>query len=77
MTRPIQYINAQFIPLGAPYTAPFDPDELEAIDAEYRALRYTVRRWGDDQQELTIDFVTHGDYGYAGPWAQRAQPVRR
>ncbi len=70
-----QYINAQFIPLGAPYTAPFDPDALEAIDAEYqpRSRRYTVRRWDDDQRELTIDFVTHGDHGYAGPWAQQAQ----
>ena len=71
-----QYINAQFIPAGAPYTAPFDPDDLEAVDAEYhpRARRYTVRRWNGDQRELTIDFVTHGDHGYAGPWAQQAQP---
>ena len=71
-----QYINAQFIPAGAPYTAPFDPDDLEAIAAEYhpRARRYTVRRWDGDQRELTIDFVTHGDHGYAGPWAQQAQP---
>ena len=30
-----QYINAQFIPAGAPYTAPFDPDDLEAVAAEY------------------------------------------
>ena len=71
-----QYINAQFIPAGAPYTAPFDPDDLEAVAAEYhpRARRYTVRRWDGDQRELTIDFVTHGDHGYAGPWAQQAQP---
>ena len=34
----------------------------------------TVRAWDDDQRELTIDFVVHGDRGYAGPWAQRAQP---
>ena len=70
-----QYINAQFIPAGAPYTAPFDPDDLEAVAAEYhpRARRYTVRRWDGDQRDLTIDFVTHGDHGYAGPWAQQAQ----
>ena len=71
-----QYINAQFFPGGAPYTVPFDPADFEALDSDHRprGRRYTVRAWDDDQQELTIDFVVHGDHGYAGPWAQRAQP---
>ncbi|MEM7287686.1 MAG: siderophore-interacting protein [Actinomycetota bacterium] len=74
-----QYINAQFIPAGAPYAPPFDTDELGDIGAEHRPRprRYTVRRWDADRQELTIDFVAHGDEGYAGPWAQRAQPGDR
>ena len=71
-----QYINAQFFPGGAPYTAPFDPADFEALDSDHRprGRRYTVRNWDDNQRELTIDFVVHGDHGYAGPWAQRAQP---
>ena len=71
-----QYINAQFFPGGEPYTDPFDPADFEAFDSDHRPRRrrYTVRAWDDDQQELTIDFVVHGNHGYAGPWAQRAQP---
>ena len=71
-----QYINAQFFPGGASYTAPFDPADFESLDSDHRprGRRYTVRAWDDDQRELTIDFVVHGDHGYAGPWAQRAQP---
>ena len=71
-----QYIHAQFFPGGAPYTAPFDPADFEALDIDQRPRprHYTVRAWDDDRQELTVDFVAHGDHGYAGPWAQRAQP---
>jgi NADPH-dependent ferric siderophore reductase len=36
---------------------------------------YTVRAVDGDQ--LTIDFVVHGDEGLAGPWAARAQPGDR
>lgn len=36
---------------------------------------YTVR--AVDGDELTIDFVVHGDEGLAGPWAARAQPGDR
>lgn len=71
-----QYINAQFFPGGARYTAPFDPADYESLgrDKRPRGRRYTVRNWNNEKQELTIDFVVHGDHGYAGPWAQRAQP---
>lgn len=36
---------------------------------------YTVRRVDGD--ELTIDFVVHGDEGLAGPWAASARPGDR
>lgn len=36
--------------------------------------RFTVRRWEPAHRELTIDFVTHGDAGVAGRWAQAARP---
>ncbi|MCG7416596.1 siderophore-interacting protein [Microbacterium sp. ACRRU] len=36
---------------------------------------YTVREVRGD--ELTIDFVVHGDEGLTGPWAARAQPGER
>jgi NADPH-dependent ferric siderophore reductase len=74
-----EYVNAQFVPLGAPYGVPFGPDDLDDLAPELRPKprRYTVRAWDPERQRLTIDFVTHGDEGYAGPWAARAQPGDR
>ena len=73
------YVNAQFVPRGAAYTAPFGPNDLEGLAPEHRprSRRYTVRAWDDERRRLTIDFVAHGDEGYAGPWAQRARPGDR
>jgi NADPH-dependent ferric siderophore reductase len=39
-----------------------------------RTRSYTVRDWDAARGELTIDFVVHGDEGYAGPWAAAARP---
>jgi NADPH-dependent ferric siderophore reductase len=35
---------------------------------------YTVRDFDPRSHRLTLDFVTHGDDGVAGPWAAHAQP---
>lgn len=70
------YVNMQFIPEGAPYSAPFADDAIRALPREQRPLprRYTVRRWDPVTRLMTIDFVVHGDVGMAGRWALRAEP---
>lgn len=35
---------------------------------------YTIRRHDPAAGEVSIDFVTHGDSGVAGPWAEAARP---
>lgn len=35
---------------------------------------YTVRDWDPKSLRLTLDFVVHGDAGFAGPWAAQAKP---
>lgn len=76
---PDQYVNALFVPDGAPYGVPFDVDEARALDPAHRprSRRYTVRAFDSERRLLTIDFVAHGDVGYAGRWAQRARPGDR
>ncbi|MEL6894006.1 MAG: siderophore-interacting protein [Actinomycetota bacterium] len=77
--RTDQYVNALFIPDDAPYGVPFEVHEARAAEPEHRprGRRYTVRDWDDSSRRLTIDFVVHGDVGYAGRWAQHAQPGDR
>ena len=70
-----QYINAQFVPEGAPYSTPFDVDAARSLPAMQRprGRRITVREWDPVERLLTLDFVTHGDVGYAGSWVRSAQ----
>ncbi|SNS98813.1 NADPH-dependent ferric siderophore reductase, contains FAD-binding and SIP domains [Geodermatophilus saharensis] len=71
------YVKLLFPPPGAPYTAPFDLDEVqERLPREQwpSTRTYTVRSWDAAVGELTIDFVVHGDEGVAGPWALAARP---
>jgi NADPH-dependent ferric siderophore reductase len=42
-----------------------------------RTRSYTVRDWDPQTLRLTLDFVVHGDEGFAGPWAARAKPGDR
>ncbi len=69
------YINARFLPAGSPVHVPFTTEDLEGVDAELRPRprRFTIRDWDAERQLLSIDFVVHGDAGYAGSWAQRAK----
>lgn len=70
------YFVFWFPPVGAPYSAPFS---VEAVQAEQPQelwpshRHYTVRAWDDAAGELSVDFVVHGDEGVAGPWARDAQ----
>jgi NADPH-dependent ferric siderophore reductase len=71
------YVKLQLPPPGAPYTAPFDAEDVKArLPREQwpRTRTYSVRAWDPEQQRLTIDFVVHGDTGVAGPWAVAAAP---
>jgi NADPH-dependent ferric siderophore reductase len=71
------YVKLLFPPPGAPYSAPFDVEQIRAeLPQEHWPVTrtYTVRAWDPDSGELTIDFVYHGDEGLAGPWAAAATP---
>lgn len=70
-----QYINGYFVPPDAPYGVPFDLEEAKETGDDFRPRprRFTVRKWDVEKKHLTIDFVAHGDEGYAGAWAQRAR----
>lgn len=76
--RTDEYINALFLPADAGYAPPFDVDAARSAgDHRPRPRRFTVRDWDATARELTLDFVAHGDVGFAGAWAQRAVPGDR
>lgn len=48
---------------------------IECPDDQRPSVRtYTVRDFDEERQELTIDFVLHGDNGVASRWATKAEP---
>jgi NADPH-dependent ferric siderophore reductase len=71
------YVKLVFLRPGVDYPRPLD---LSAVREQFpssdwpQQRTYTVRFWDPAAQELTIDFVVHGDEGLAGPWARTAQP---
>lgn len=73
------YVNAFFLPAGATYAPPFDTEAVRELPRDQRPYprRYTVRSWDRERRELTIDFVVHGEVGYAGRWALHATPGDR
>ena len=74
------YLKLLFAPHGCDYRWPFDPDVLRAAEPAERwpvTRTYTVRAYEPTRNEMTIDFVVHGDEGLAGPWAAQAEPGDR
>ncbi len=70
-----RYAKIVFVDPGLGLEPPYDLDELRtSLPPEQRPVTrtYTVRRLDADQEQLTIDFVVHGDAGVAAPWAARA-----
>lgn len=71
------YVNIAVPPREAGYGPVFDPREVRETqprDLWPARRRYTVRHWDASAQQLTLDFVVHGDSGAAGPWAAAARP---
>ena len=71
------YLKLLFAPHGCDYRWPFDPDALKATEPGERwpvTRTYTVRAYDPVRNEMSVDFVVHGDEGLAGPWAARAEP---
>ncbi|MFJ6212783.1 siderophore-interacting protein [Streptomyces sp. NPDC092296] len=71
------YVKLLFPAEGVTYPEPFDMQRIreELPREQWPVTRtYTVRDWDAEQQEMTVDFVVHGDQGIAGPWAAHAQP---
>jgi NADPH-dependent ferric siderophore reductase len=70
-----KYAKIHFVDPGLGLVPPYDLASLrETLPPERRPVTrtYTVRRVEPEQQQLTIDFVVHGDAGIAAPWAARA-----
>jgi NADPH-dependent ferric siderophore reductase len=77
LTYTDHYVKILFAPPAASYAWPFDPEAIKASQPadQWPVTRtYTIRSFDRDANELTIDFVVHGDEGLAGPWAAHAQP---
>jgi len=74
------YLKILFAPQGCDYRWPFDPDEMRLTEPAERwpvTRTYTVRAYDAGRNEMSLDFVVHGDEGVAGPWAARAVPGER
>lgn len=71
------YVKLLFPLEGVEYPVPFDIALIRERFPRHQwpATRtYTIRRWDPQVNELSIDFVVHGDSGLAGPWAKHARP---
>ncbi|MGB3484371.1 MAG: siderophore-interacting protein [Mycobacterium sp.] len=73
------YVKIVFIPSAVDVESlprPLTMDSFTHLPAtDQPTLRtYTVRSADPQAGELAIDFVTHGDHGLAGAWADKAQP---
>jgi NADPH-dependent ferric siderophore reductase len=72
-----KYAKIVFVDPALGLTPPYDLAALrESLPPAQQPVTrtYTLRRADPERQELTIDFVVHGDEGIAAPWAARAEP---
>jgi NADPH-dependent ferric siderophore reductase len=72
-----KYAKILFVDPSLGLTPPYDLAALrESLPSDQQPVTrtYTLRRADAERQELTIDFVVHGDRGIAAPWAARAEP---
>jgi NADPH-dependent ferric siderophore reductase len=72
-----KYAKILFVDPSLGLTPPYDLAALrESLPSDQQPVTrtYTLRRADPERQELTIDFVVHGDKGIAAPWAARAEP---
>ena len=73
------YVKVVIVPSGVDVTGLPRPLTLDSFDGLPENQRptvrtYTVRRADAQRREVSIDFVVHGDDGFAAPWAAKAQP---
>jgi NADPH-dependent ferric siderophore reductase len=72
-----KYAKILFVDPSLGLTPPYDLAALrETLPSDQQPVTrtYTLRRADAERQELTIDFVVHGDKGVAAPWAAHAEP---
>lgn len=70
------YVKIMFAKPELGLIPPYDLNELRGHLApeDMPAQRtYTIRKVDREARVIAIDFVTHGDTGIAGPWAERAR----
>ncbi len=75
-----KYVKLVFLADGFDYPEPLNLDEVRETmpqDAWPVLRTYTIRWVDHEARELAVDFVIHGDEGFAGPWASAARARRR
>lgn len=69
------YLKCFFVPEGAPYSVPHGPESDSApLEFRPRSRRLTVRSWDPQAHVFALDVLTHSGRGFAGVWAERAEP---
>lgn len=75
-----KYVKIHFVDPALGLVPPYDLAALpDSLPPEQRPVTrtYTVRRVEPDEQQLTLDFVVHGDAGIAAPWGGAGRGRRR
>src|SRR5699024_2317420 len=70
------YIKLLFTPEGADYSWPFDIEKVreeQPRDKQPVTRTYTLINLDPETGDFDVDFVTHGDFGLAAPWARTVE----